>query len=93
MKCGILCRLYHLLRNLIDGSRKLFNRACLLRSALLDEATAVLQDETLDESVKSTNQDMIIVVTLLVASIILAFFISIKVTASIVRPISGSRMY
>ena len=62
--------------------------ALVAQAIALDEATAVLQDETLDESVKSTNQDMIIVVTLLVASIILAFFISIKVTASIVRPIA-----
>ncbi len=62
--------------------------AVVAQAISLDEATAVLQDETLDESVKSTNQDMIIVVTLLVVAIILAFFISIKVTASIVRPIA-----
>ncbi|MCI9252545.1 MAG: methyl-accepting chemotaxis protein [Lachnospiraceae bacterium] len=58
------------------------------QAMVLDDATAVLQDETLDESVKSTNQDMILVVVLLIASVILAFFISIKVTASIVRPIA-----
>ena len=58
------------------------------QAVALDEATAKLQEETLDASVKSTNQDMIIVVSLLVASVILAFFISIKVTASIVRPIA-----
>lgn len=57
------------------------------QALVLDEATSVLQDETLAESMKTTNQDIIIVVVLLVVAIILAFFISIKVTASIVRPI------
>lgn len=57
------------------------------QALVLDDATSVLQDETLAESVKSTNQDIIIVVTLLIVAIILAFFISIKVTTSIVKPI------
>ncbi len=61
--------------------------AVVAQALVLDDATAVLQDDTLDESVKSTNQDMIIVVCLLVAAVLLAFFISIKVTASIVRPV------
>ena len=61
--------------------------AVVAQAMVLDEATAVLQDETLDESVKSTNRDMIIVVALLAVAVIFAFFICIKVTASIVRPI------
>ncbi len=62
--------------------------ALVAQAMVLDDATAALQDETLDESVKSTNQDMIIVVALLVVAVIFAFVICIKVTASIVRPIA-----
>ncbi len=58
------------------------------QALVLDGFTSTLQDETLDESMKSTNQNMILVLVLLIVAVVLAFVICIKVTASIVRPIN-----
>ena len=53
----------------------------------LDSDTGVLEAQTMSDSLRSTNISIIALVALLVIAIILALFISIQVTASIVRPI------
>lgn len=53
----------------------------------LNEQTAALQEATMKESVKTTNNSIILVAALLVISILLAVLISIKVTRMIVVPV------
>ena len=60
----------------------------IAEAVVLDGFTATLQEETLEESMKSTNQNMILVLALLIVAVIVAFVICIEVTASIVRPIN-----
>ncbi len=53
----------------------------------LNEQTAAIQEKAIEDSVKMTNNAVILVASLLAVSIILALIISIKVTKMIVRPV------
>lgn len=53
----------------------------------LNEQTVAIQEKAIEDSVKMTNNAVILVASLLAVSIILALIISIKVTKMIVRPV------
>ncbi len=53
---------------------------------LIDEAVAI-RTETMQESVKTTNENIIALLVLTAAAIVIAIFISTKVTSVIVKPV------
>lgn len=62
------------------------NEVITVINNLIDEAVAI-RTETLQESVKTTNQSMIALLVLAAAAVVIALVISAKVTSVIVKPV------